>query len=102
MPILQILKMTPRNIQIALAILISIIVIGTVGFSLLEGEDLFVSLYWTISTITTLGYGDITPVTAPANSFSFLEAVIGQIYLVVTVARLVGINIAQSMDRKSG
>jgi hypothetical protein len=64
------------------------------------GRPLFI--YYSFVTITTLGYGDITPVTAPANSFSFLEAVTGQIYLVVLVARLVGIHIAQSMDRKRG
>ena len=64
--------------------------------------DRHLFIYYSLVTITTLGYGDITPVTAPANSFSSLEAVIGQIYLVVTVARLVGINIAQSMDKKSG
>lgn len=64
------------------------------------GRLLFI--YFSFVTITTLGYGDITPVTAPANSFAILEAVIGQIYLVVTVARLVGINISQFMNRKSG
>ena len=64
------------------------------------GRPLFI--YYSFVTITTLGYGDITPVTAPANSFSFLEAVTGQIYLVVLVARLVGMHIAQSMDSKRG
>lgn len=64
------------------------------------GRLLFV--YFSFVTITTLGYGDITPGTATANSFAILEAIIGQIYLVVTVARLVGINISQFMNRKSG
>ncbi len=63
------------------------------------GRSLFI--YYSFVTITTLGYGDITPITATANSFSFLEAVTGQIYLVVLVARLVGMHIAQSMDRKA-
>ncbi len=63
------------------------------------GRPLFI--YYSFVTITTLGYGDITPITALANSFSFLEAVIGQIYLVVLVARLVGIHISQSMNRES-
>jgi hypothetical protein len=63
------------------------------------GRLLFI--YYSFVTITTLGYGDITPVTAPANSFAILEAVTGQIYLVVLVARLVGMHIAQSVDRKS-
>ena len=75
------------------------------SFAIGEGQieiDRLLFIYYSLVTITTLGYGDITPVTPPANAFSSLEAVIGQIYLVVTVARLVGINIAQSMDRKSG
>ena len=63
------------------------------------GRPLFI--YYSFITITTLGYGDITPITVTANSFSYLEAVTGQIYLVVLVARLVGMHIAQSMDRKS-
>ncbi len=58
-------------------------------------------IYYSFVTITTLGYGDITPITDLANSFSFLEAVIGQIYLVVLVARLVGLHIAQSMNKKA-
>jgi hypothetical protein len=57
--------------------------------------------YYSFVTITTLGYGEITPVTDIARSFAFLEAVVGQIYLVVLVARLVGINISQSIERRS-
>jgi hypothetical protein len=49
-----------------------------------------------------LGYGDITPITDLANSFSFLEAVTGQLYIAILIARLVGIQIAQSMNRKEG
>ena len=64
------------------------------------GRPLFI--YYSLVTITTLGYGDITPLTAQANAFSSIEAVTGQIYLVVLVARLVGMHIAQSTDRKSG
>ena len=64
-------------------------------------ESNFTFYYYSFVTITTLGYGEITPVTDIARSFAFLEAVIGQIYLVVLVARLVGINISQSMERRS-
>jgi hypothetical protein len=51
-------------------------------------------------TLTTLGYGDITPVSAPARSFATMEAMAGQVYLEVLVARLVGMHISQSMDRQ--
>ena len=63
------------------------------------GLSLFI--YYSFVTITTLGYGDISPITAPANSFSFLEAVTGQLYLAILIARLVGIHIAQSMSREN-
>jgi len=50
--------------------------------------------YYSFVTITTLGYGDITPVTEVAKAFSVLEAVIGQLYLVVAVAWLVGMHVS--------
>ena len=58
-------------------------------------------IYYSFVTITTLGYGDITPTTDLANSFSFLEAVTGQLYIAILIARLVGIHIAQSMNKKA-
>ena len=57
-------------------------------------------LYFSYVTLTTLGYGDISPLTAPAYSFSILEAIIGQIYLTVLIARLVAMHITHS-DRGS-
>lgn len=56
--------------------------------------------YFSIVTLTTLGYGDITPATRIARSFVSLEAVVGQIYLTVLVARLVGMMIAVNLGKK--
>lgn len=58
-------------------------------------------LYYSFSTLTTLGYGDIVPISPIARALAMLEAIFGQIYLAVLVARLVGLNIAESMARKS-
>jgi len=52
------------------------------------------ALYFSYVTLTTLGYGDISPVKDPARTLVFLEAITGQLYLVVLVARLVGLHIA--------
>ncbi len=46
--------------------------------------------------MTTLGYGDITPVSRMAKNLAFLEAVWGQTYLAVLVARLVGLHLSGS------
>jgi len=58
-----------------------------------EASQLF--LYYSFVTITTLGYGDITPVTEKAISFTVIEAIVGQIYLVVVVAWLVGMHVSK-------
>lgn len=59
------------------------------------GKDGFSLFYFSFVTITTLGYGDITPLTAKAASMAMVEAVVGQIYLVVLVAWLVGMHVSR-------
>ena len=50
-------------------------------------------LYFSLVTITTLGYGDITPQAELARSLATLEAVAGQFYIAVLVARLVALRL---------
>jgi hypothetical protein len=57
-------------------------------------------IYYSFVTLTTVGYGDITAATTTARSLSVLEAAIGQLYLAVLVARLVGMHIVHSTERK--
>ncbi len=57
--------------------------------------------YFSYVTLTTLGYGDVAPITPQARTLSWLEAGAGQIYLAVLVARLVGLHIAHSMGRRA-
>ena len=52
-------------------------------------DDLATMLYFSLTTLTTTGYGDIVPVDPFARSLANLESVIGQFYLAITVARLV-------------
>lgn len=49
-------------------------------------------LYFSVVSITTMGYGDITPVTALARSLSSIEGMFGTLYLAVMIARLVGLH----------
>lgn len=54
--------------------------------------------YFSFVTLATLGYGDITPVTALAGTLAALEAIAGQLYIGITVARLVALSL---VDYKS-
>jgi voltage-gated potassium channel len=60
------------------------------------GEEVSDFLYFSMVTQTTLGYGDITPVSGLPRSLAALEAFIGQVFLVATVARLVSLQVAYS------
>lgn len=55
-------------------------------------------IYYSFTTLTTLGHGDVVPVTPLARSLSTLEAITGQLYLALLVARLVGLSIVGSRD----
>jgi hypothetical protein len=46
--------------------------------------------YYSFITLTTVGYGDVTPLSTPARTCAWLEALTGQFYLAVLVAGLVG------------
>jgi len=52
--------------------------------------------YFSLVTLTTMGYGDVTPVQPPATVLASLEAVFGQFYIAVVVAALVGARLAQA------
>lgn len=59
-------------------------------------------MYYSFVTLTTLGYGDIYPVSDAARILGMLEATLGQLYLVILVARLVGLYTAQQSEQRRG
>jgi len=52
-------------------------------------------LYFSFITLTTVGFGDIVPLTNTAQTVTFLEAVMGQLYLAILIGQLVGLYITQ-------
>jgi len=59
-------------------------------------------MYFSLVCITTMGYGDIVPLSNLARPLAVLEGVFGQLYLAVMIARLVGLHIASSHNREEG
>lgn len=55
--------------------------------------------YFSMITLTTIGYGDIMPKSTPARAMAALEGLVGQIYLTAILARLVGIEVANASTR---
>ncbi len=58
------------------------------------GEDTLQPwLYFSFVTLTTMGYGDITPIHPAARSLAVLEALVGQLYPAILLARLVSLEV---------
>ena len=56
-------------------------------------------VYYSFVTITTLGYGDISPVTGQAATIAYVEAIFGQLYIAIMIARLMGLYIVHESNR---
>jgi len=67
----------PKRIIFAGGIFLIIIIIGTFSYCYIENWGVIDSLYFTVATVTTIGYGDIVPVTPIGKLFTIVFAFIG-------------------------
>jgi hypothetical protein len=61
-----------------------------------EASRFPILLYFSLTTISTVGFGDITPLTLQARYAAVAEAITGQFYLAILVARLVGMHLSRA------
>ncbi len=75
-----------RRILLAVAAVLVAIAFGAVGFYLIEGWSILDSLYVSVQTVTTVGYGDLTPATRNGRIFStvFMLAGVGVVLYALT------------------
>jgi voltage-gated potassium channel len=67
-----------------------------------EVTEIFpVLIYFSLTTLSTVGFGDITPVSLQARYASVAEGITGQFYLAILVARLVGLYMSRPADNIS-
>lgn len=108
-------RITPHRLQGAVVVYLNIAVIFASAYRLIwefnpgafaplsaptgGPSELAAMLYFSFTSLTTTGYGDIVPVDPIARSLANLEAVIGQFYLAITVARLVTLELADRRGR---
>ena len=53
-------------------------------------------LYFSLTTLSTIGFGDITPLNLQARYAAVAEGITGQFYLAILVARLVGMQMSSA------
>ncbi len=101
----QLRKIKKVNLQFILMPILGFLYLGIIGGILFEGIYLadsnsfplinavsggYAFYYFSFISITTVGYGDITPLTAPAQSLTLVMNIIGQFYLAIVIAVFVG------------
>ena len=69
--------MFASKLSIALLVLVSVAFIGTIGYHILENWDLIDSFYLTMTTLSTVGYGDFTPKTPQGKIFTVFIIIFG-------------------------
>jgi len=108
--ILWVKQVTARVIFSAIGAYMLLGFIGTFLFEIVElmypnsftKSDVFTGfygeIYFSFVTISTLGYGDITPLTPQGQSVAIIMAVAGQLFLAILMAMLVGKFLASKND----
>jgi hypothetical protein len=102
-------RITSRRLQGAVVVYLNLALIFASAFSLIwelrpasftnlslvagGPAELDTMMYFSLTTLTTTGYGDIVPVDPFARKLANLESMLGQFYLAITVARLVTLEL---------
>ncbi|MBV8352418.1 MAG: two pore domain potassium channel family protein [Verrucomicrobia bacterium] len=68
----------------------------TLGPKSTESMKGFTALYFSFITLSTVGYGDIVPVSGPARMLAMVEAMFGMFYVTLLIARLVSLYSSKS------
>jgi voltage-gated potassium channel len=107
----QLIKIKDNSLQFILGPILGFLYLGIIGgvifefvhflnpnsFQLIKGFSDYSFYYFSFISMTSVGFGDITPLTAPAQSLTLVMTIIGQFYLVIVIGVFVGkyINVNQ-------
>jgi voltage-gated potassium channel len=80
-----------RRFQLALITIVVLISTATVGYVLIEGMTLADALYMTVITITTVGFGEVAPLSETGRLFTIIVILLGVTALTNAASSLIGI-----------
>ena len=79
-----------ERIKLGILVIVSIVLFATFGLMYFEGWDFFTALYVSIITISTVGYGDITPITFEGKVLTLVYIICGAGAMAYTFASIAG------------
>lgn len=83
---------TVRRVIVSSGLLVAILIIGGLGYVVLEGWTIFEGLYMTVITLTTVGYGEVRPLSKVGRGFTILLIFCGvgfMLYVITTISTMV-------------
>ncbi|MBN1644181.1 MAG: two pore domain potassium channel family protein [Dehalococcoidales bacterium] len=88
-----------KKLPVILVLPVLVLLIGTIGFILLEKLSFLNALYFTIVTVATVGYGDIHPITVGGKIFTIIVIFIGIGTFLTIVTNLTRLFISRGQER---
>ena len=92
-------SLLPKGLKISALLFLLVLAAGTIGFHLIEGRTLFSSLYWTVETVTTVGYGDILPTGVAGRGFAIVIMLFGVSLGLYSLSSMVGFMVSGEFTR---
>jgi len=92
----------PRRVQLLAVVPLGLIVLGTSGYHAIEGWSLFDALYMTVTTLTTIGYGEVHPLSPAGRTFTIGLALGGIFTLFFTTAEFLRAVISGELSSHLG
>jgi len=89
----------PKGLKISVILFLGVLAVGTIGFHLIESRSLFSSLYWTVETVTTVGYGDILPTGVAGRGFAIAVMLFGVSLGLYSLSSMVGFMVSGEFTR---
>ncbi len=92
----------PKRLLYPLAAVVLIVLVGTLGYCLIEGWSWFDSLYMTVITLATIGYGETHPLTLAGRAFTLALIVVGVAVFGFLITNLTGAVIEAGINTALG
>ncbi len=93
------MRIKAKHSRLLIALSIAVLLIGTAGFMILEQLSLVDAFYFTIVTISTVGYGDINPTTIASKVFSIILIVTGIGMFLTIVTNLAQLLVQRGQEK---
>ncbi|MEM7799243.1 MAG: NAD-binding protein, partial [Chloroflexota bacterium] len=93
-------RLRQSSLTLAGLLTVGLLIVGTLGYILFEGWSLLDAIYATVITITTVGYGDLSPQSVPGRAFAIIFTLIAIGIGGYTISTLAAIVIENERTRR--